>query len=47
MRAGVDANARVDVLAAGEDGLLETKSMGIFLVLKFVPDLSGQELAEQ
>ncbi len=35
--ASIDANARVDVLAAGEDGLLESKAKLVMTVMKLFP----------
>jgi hypothetical protein len=35
--ASVDANARVDVLAAGEDGLLESEAKLVMTVMKLFP----------
>ena len=39
MASGIDTDARVDILAAGEDSLLESESKFVFRVFKVVPNL--------
>jgi|DEB0MinimDraft_12_1074336.scaffolds.fasta_scaffold04204_7 hypothetical protein len=43
----IHTDARVDVLAPGEDGILEGEPMGIRLASKLVPNLRGKELAQE
>lgn len=47
VRSGVNTDSRFSPLGAGEDGLLESESVLIFLVLKLIPNLSCQALGEK
>jgi len=47
MRASIDANTRVSVLASRENGLSERNAMGILLVFELFPKFTRQALAEQ
>ena len=42
MASSIDAYSRVDVLATGEDGLLESEAKLVMGVLKIVPDFGSQ-----
>ncbi len=45
--ASVNTDAGLGPLGAGEDGLLKCESMLIFLVLKLLPDGSGEALLQE
>jgi hypothetical protein len=45
VRSSVDADARVGVLAARKDSLLERESSRIFFIFKFVPYFTSQVFA--
>jgi hypothetical protein len=44
---GINTNSRIDVLASGPNGLLERETVRVLLVVKLVPDILGQALAEE
>ena len=45
--AGVDTDTRVNHLATGEDALLESIAILVFLILALVPDIPSQSLREE
>ena len=47
MRASIDTDARVDILASGQDGGFEAETTAIASVFKLIPDISCQVLAEK
>ena len=47
MRASIDTDARVDILASRQDGSSEAETTAIETVFKLIPDVSRQVLAEK
>lgn len=47
VRSSIHTNTRVSPLAAGEDGLLESESKLILLVLELLPNLRSKALGKE